>query len=208
MLLFIIEKALKKYQSFEKHYGSIVLLHRKMFSPFSITNVRFSFYILVALQIPLWGHSSISKIRAFSSMNFAWLSLAFPSSCCLSFRFWAFPTYSSCLFLFHFHSHMLGKKFYGYSDVSFTKAYKSIGLDGLRTCHENFNWCFLFLFLLTEIMENKVHKHVVNSWLIYDITGEMQELDSANHGEKKQWPSMTPEEEDLISRLHRLLGDR
>ncbi|XP_073106843.1 uncharacterized protein [Elaeis guineensis] len=38
--------------------------------------------------------------------------------------------------------------------------------------------------------------------------GEMQELDSANHGWKKQWPSMTPEEEDLISRLHRLLGDR
>ncbi|XP_073106839.1 uncharacterized protein [Elaeis guineensis] len=38
--------------------------------------------------------------------------------------------------------------------------------------------------------------------------GEMQELDSANHGWKKQWPSMTPEEEDLISRLHHLLGDR
>nr|XP_010907840.1 MYB-like transcription factor ETC2 isoform X2 [Elaeis guineensis] len=37
--------------------------------------------------------------------------------------------------------------------------------------------------------------------------GEMQELDSANHGGKKQWPSMTQEEEDLISRLHHLLGD-
>ncbi|EHA8588359.1 MYB-like transcription factor ETC2 [Cocos nucifera] len=38
--------------------------------------------------------------------------------------------------------------------------------------------------------------------------GEIQELDSASHGGKKQWPSMTPEEEDLISRLHHLLGDR
>ncbi|XP_026665190.1 myb-related protein Zm38-like isoform X2 [Phoenix dactylifera] len=38
--------------------------------------------------------------------------------------------------------------------------------------------------------------------------GEMQELDSANHGGEKQWPSMTPEEEDLISRLHHLLGER
>lgn len=29
-----------------------------------------------------------------------------------------------------------------------------------------------------------------------------------NHFEKEKWRGMLPEEEDLISRLHRLLGDR
>ena len=39
------------------------------------------------------------------------------------------------------------------------------------------------------------------------IDGVVSEI-GENHCEKEKWHGILPEEEDLISRLHRLLGDR